>query len=572
MKKSVLRGINWNLTINCVLLCAVFLLYYLLNLLTPLWCDDLDYACDGRTLRAIWNKESFDYLYHSGRFFSHSTVQFFAGILGKGFFNFANASMTLLLILGVSVFWGPRKQVHVSGLSFFFLISLSLFLVWFFLPDQYITMFMIAGSSNYIWAAVLNLVFILLFMKEVGGEHLKGKGIQLVAFILSFFAGTWMEMYSIAVLPACGLLFIVKKGWKNRVAMGMIVLYAVGAAIVTFAPGNFVRHGDAVSSRPGLFTWCINQLEIAIRSGLVWVWLWIVAIFLIRFFRQHYTFKQFLSDTFVFQVAILFSYAFIFVSGVTSYRVGWGISIFSFVILFILLQGLTMPDSVYGALALLALTGVLIDFSSEYKVLRLKNAAVNEMVHQLKNNDLKDNHCFLWPEVPYSRKSIPDPVGEEGNWPGEFVARYYQSPSFSIVPKEAYRFCKGERQVDSLFCDKIPCVGSLALFRLNDGDGHSVTVQYEYNENRYVFRSSIARLVSALGFEGLVRESYGSPHEILGGKWLLERMESVQISRKLSMEDGQYNGFHFGGNSYLAVPLRDLLAPFSDPISICILE
>lgn len=61
---------------NIILLSAlIVVLYSVINWLTPVWCDDLDYGAEGHTFSDIFHREFHDYLYANGRIFSHTLVQ-----------------------------------------------------------------------------------------------------------------------------------------------------------------------------------------------------------------------------------------------------------------------------------------------------------------------------------------------------------------------------------------------------------------------------------------------------------------------------------------------------------------
>ena len=352
----------------------------------------------------------------------------------------------------------------------------------------------------------------------------------------------------------------------------MIFLYGLGTAFVTLAPGNFVRHTSAVSVRPGLITWIITQMEVAISSGLVWVWGTIVLVLVILLVKEKYAFKQLLSEALLFFVPILVSYAFIFVSGVSSYRVQWGIFVFSFVSLFVLLKGIHLARPLFLVFSIVLVAFVCFDFAKEYRVFNQKHRLVSEMVSRLETNSLVDGDVFLWPYIRETRKSIPDPVGENGNWPGEYVAQYYQTTPFRIIPEDAYAYCQGKIDAESLVYGSIPCIAPYAFFKLEESNNWQVTVKYNYPEGGYVFRNMIARLMKAGGKDLLSRHVFSDPSQIVGGKWLLEKMEAAFIEKHVDRKQSQYNSFFFDGAWYVVVPQKDLSAPYDAPDMICTVE
>ncbi len=542
-----------------LLMLAIYVLYAVLNWMTPMWCDDLDYGDAGHTLKDIFHRETYDYFHANGRIFSHSLVQLFAGILGKPLFNLFNPLPTLLMVILLPLASGMGWRMGGDKLRQVMFLSVSLLLVWFTLPDQYITMFMIAGSSNYIWAAVLNLLFVVMLRRLLQKDGNVKKEQWIAVCFLSFFAGAWMEMYSIAIVPAVFCWLALERKHLNKRVLIPYVLYIVGAMIVIFAPGNFVRQGQAVNGRAGIITWMVTQLELAIRFKLIWVWIGSLVLLAFELLRKQIRIKAFLTDNLVWLVGIAVSYAFLFVSGVNSYRSQWAIYLFSFVVLFYLLDRIQTNKWINVAVAVVVLTGVVVDFSHEYKAFRGKQTAVKEMLVKTQEKTLVDGQYYLWPNTATTRKSIPSPTGLNGLWPGNSFATFHHLEGFVIMPERVFPYCTGERRFDSLYYDLVPVVDGMAVMKLADGVSDLV-LAYEYESDKpYVLRSKPSRLLSALGCETAVRKVYGPGRPLLG--FLLEKSYPLESISRVSDGVEEVFVFDFHNTRYLAAPV-DMLRPF----------
>lgn len=553
----------WSITVG------IFVIYLILNCLTPLWCDDLDYANEGHTFRDILRRETFDYLHANGRLFSHSLVQFFAGILGKQFFNPFNAFLTTSLICVIPYVALHDKTVLRNTWEGVFLISFSILLVWFVLPDQYITMFMIAGSSNYIWGGLLNLLFIIVFINAADD---RGAGWIKYGFkiILAFFAGSWMEMYSVAILPSAFAFLLFRRKWPDHWRIGLILSYAIGTVFVVLAPGNFVRQAQMVSSRPDFATWVVNILETALQSKLFWVWIVSIVILCSRLILSKYTIKSFFTETLFFQIAIIFSLLFIYITGVSSTRALWGVFIFSFIIFFHIIDGIDIHPSICVLLALVAISTVAHDFSKELPTAKEKSHSSQAMIAALKNKELVDGQFILWPTMKETRKTIPDPTGKDGNWPGEFVARYHHSEPFSIVPEDSYLFAKRERKADYYYMGAIPIIGNHAVLVFSYSD-NNVTIRYSYlDQPFYVFRNKIRRLLFATGLRRFAAYTTQSPCLGILGKLFLEQWSRDVILYSLPTASSHH--FRYEGSTVITVPMSQILPEFGNLITECSIE
>lgn len=555
---------------NVVLLSAlIIVLYSVINWLTPVWCDDLDYGAEGHTFSDIFHREYYDYFTANGRIFSHTLVQVFVGMLGKPLFNLVNPVMSLLMILLILVASGFNLNNIYDRWKSFFFISFSLLFVWFFLPDQYITMFMVAGSSNYIWAAVLNLSFVVVF-KQVLVNDKELTTIQWIGiYILSFLAGTWMELYSIALMPALFCYLILNWGkWNKRVILP-VCLYVIGAMIVILAPGNFVRQGGTLGSQVSIPTWLVNQLELAIRYNLIWIWLCTLVFLVIERINRQVKFKDFLTSNVIWIVAIIVSYAFLFVSGVVSWRSQWGIFIFSFVPFFWILDKLKINKYFCIVISIISVIAVCIDFSKEFQIVRTKNSAVLELLQQARSGTLVDGKYYLWPKTDESRKSIPVPTDLNGDWPGSYFRYLYHLEDFVIMPELAYDYCKGGETDYRMYFDVGPIVNDNVVIEC-DSSAQSIILEYgsETSEG-FVLSSKFRRLISAFGCERYAHKVYCSKNDVVCGKVLLKTLDPSYLNVEVGAGIENVFLFDYEGKRFLVAPLEKIKPLYDVKLTSC---
>lgn len=411
-----------------VLLATVYVLYLICNILTPMVIDDCSYAATGRTVADIIARQSNDYMHWSGRVVAHSVAQFWGGIAGKGLFNWINPFAICLLVWLLAQLADKDRKVRVS------LLALSAGLIWFIVPDQYVTQFMIAGSMNYMWASMLVLLFLAAFKRMLEEPAGGWRGIGLVA--LAWLAGVWSEMYAVCVIPALVIaLFVWRRSIKmNGWSWGMLAAYAAGATIVVLAPGNFARMGGLAAEGDhvtGIGTKLVNVIIYVLDSPLPWIWIATVLLWLFNCKNERTFWKESCFD----MVAIAVSIGFCVLSGAAWPRTHFPAYLFSFMMLVRVVSGYRMREWVGHVAILLALAVIVIDFCHEQHVLREQLAATQYIERHAAEADV-----LPWNGKRTSRKSISNNClsCKTTNWRNIAFADYYGVPSMVVVPSEVY--------------------------------------------------------------------------------------------------------------------------------------
>ena len=156
-----------NKVLCAALLVAVTVVMWFFNHYTTLFLDDWHYAFIFGTLEPIrsigdilvsqWH-HYFDFT--NGRFIAHFFVQLFDGMLGKGMFNVFNA-VFFALFMYVLAFVSSRNKIH-----YYKIMSVAFILVLLVMTGFKYEFLWMSGSCNYLWMAILLLLFFHIMAKE----------------------------------------------------------------------------------------------------------------------------------------------------------------------------------------------------------------------------------------------------------------------------------------------------------------------------------------------------------------------------------------------------------------------
>ena len=451
--------------------------------------DDCGYANSGHVFSDIFRVQREAYLHVNGRVLAHSIVQVFAGMIGKPVFNVLNA----LAVCGL-VYMLCKTADNEFRVGNVVLLMISVFLVWFCYPDQYVTMFMIAGSLNYVWATVIVLIFLKAFFSPLLNET-NGRVIGLC--IYSFVAGAWGEMYSVCVAPSLLLVMCLDKLRRNRVAWLMLLFFFIGTAIMVLAPGNYARMlevNDGGST--SISTRIVNTMVNVLGGNLPWLWVLMIALWI--YIRKYKGIIGFWRNNVFWWVAILFSLVFSIVSGASYQRTFFAIYTFTFVLFLQLFSKIDLDRIAFYALCSMLLVIQAFDFWKECTVMQTQRKAVSYLC-----STSPVEGCLPWTGVKATRKSISDGIlsSRSDNWKNQSFAHYYGIDSFALLPGEIFDLLV-LRQKENFGAE----VGGYVIVPLDDGgDVEKVTLVYS-EDKMYVFPKKLARLMDVCGFH--LREKY----------------------------------------------------------------
>lgn len=511
-----------NIEIGVIVL-AAFAAWLACNWLTPMVVDDCSYAATGRSLSGIWERQSHDYMTWSGRVVAHTVAQALGGIAGKGIFNWVGTMAACLLALLMAKASRPSKPLRPLA------VALAVLTLWFVMPDQYVTQFMIAGNMNYICATTLTLVF-LWALGRVGTMPTWGRVAVAAGAVV---VGAWSEMYAVCVIPALAASMLANRCCRCIGRSGLIVLalYCVGAAVVVLAPGNFARMGGLTGS--GATPWgtrVVNLLVFVLQGPLPWVWLATVALWLLLRRRL----PGFWRENCFWWVAVLVSLAFCIASGAAWPRTHYPAYAFSAILLMKLVCAWLSHPVFDSAATLSALVAIGIDFfASERSTLTAQARAVDYVAAHASEQPL-----LPWIGTEPSRKSISAGVfsPNSSNWRNLAFASYHSLSPFAVVPSEILRHVQEHPGQDS-----IGTAGDYSILRLPDSLVGAPMLRITYCDSAvWVYPSRLARMAAAVGLP-LDERYYASAAAMPLGKLIGKRLPCLETSLTLATNDDSFD-------------------------------
>ncbi|MBR1799410.1 MAG: hypothetical protein IJ761_06045 [Bacteroidales bacterium] len=414
MLKTVLKlWPIWLLTATAFMVC---------NMLTPMMLDDCAYATSGRTLQAIVRTQHNAYLNSNGRVLAHGIAQLFSGIWGKTLFNIVNSIVAAMLSMLLFCFGrGHRSQCPWA------VAALAASLVWFVLPDQPITLLLIAGSLNYVWASVVILLMLLALRWLNSHQHPWHHTAAVI--VLCFVAGAWGEMYAVCMAPAMMVLALADHRYLNRQCIAAWIGFCMGALLMLLAPGNW--HRMAMLDPTPFATRAINTIVGVADGALPWLWIATAILAIVGRRKRHET--HFWRDNLLYIVATIVSVLFTTVSGAAWPRTFFACYVFAIVMLLRQMQQIRLPNAANIAIAAVLAITIVIDLAQEMPQLQSQRRAMLHCVQTPCNEAYA-----VWTGNDGSRKTVGRNAlsFDAQNWRNTSLFGYHERPSLPVIPQQ----------------------------------------------------------------------------------------------------------------------------------------
>lgn len=239
--------VKYNRTFAYLLIIGIAVIFYLLNVFTPLLNDDYTYAFIFGSYNRISSvadvfvSQYLHWFMWGGRSIAHVFAQSFI-LIGKPFFDVLNTI--------VYIFFSLLIYYHASGSFKFYknlvLYSLIHIALWYTLPAWGENLLWLTGSCNYLWTSTIVLAFLVPYRNSlVDGVKRKDSVLYVILMSLGGLLAGWSnENTSIVVflfLLAYVVFFYIKKRkfaiWE---IMG-ISFFLIGLLLLFIAPGNYIR-------------------------------------------------------------------------------------------------------------------------------------------------------------------------------------------------------------------------------------------------------------------------------------------------------------------------------------------
>lgn len=236
-------GRRWHDVAYWGLMLVACIVFYWMNVLTPLKEDDMGFTLVGGSPYDIWMAQVDHFMTANARF-ADIVATVFCGFMGKPVFNVLNTLVFALMVHLLSVLSVHRRSVTVVAM---FLAFLGCFYP---VPGQ--TMLFAAGSCNYLWSITASLLLVMYLLKEHNKPFTWVKGILL--FIAGFIAGNFNEAASFGFFPGFVLYYIFNRSRLDRRAVVVLSGYLLGILFIVASPGAWIRaaQGDiVVNMSPG---------------------------------------------------------------------------------------------------------------------------------------------------------------------------------------------------------------------------------------------------------------------------------------------------------------------------------
>ena len=314
-------------------LLIIGLVFYLMNVFTPLFCDDWHYnfiygtQTQIKTLGDVLYSQYLHYFSMNGRFVPHFFVQLFDGILGKGLFNVVNTFMFMAFIYLIS--YTLRKEYK----SFYISSSLALFFIFFFIPAFNNCFLWMSGACNYLWVAVLLLSFNIVLEKDI-----KNKTLFPLLFVFGIICGWSNEATAFGLGAGYFVYYILNREKLSQSRVVALIGYYIGLALLVLAPGSVNR-----ALGEGHITFEIghtihNMISSLIAMDDIRLFPFLVLIVLAFLFFKKERLNGFFKDNLAWLVAIVVSFIFVLWTRHGSGQSRFGFELFSLILILKLLS------------------------------------------------------------------------------------------------------------------------------------------------------------------------------------------------------------------------------------------
>ena len=228
---DTLSRINRSRAAATLVLAAVFLLLLFLNHETDLVADDyrycFSYADDSRIVSVLQIIPSMaaHRLTMNGRVIAHALVQLFL-LPPKPIFDAVNATVFAALLLLI------RRLCDPSGPDVLLLLA-SFGCLWVMQPDFGQVFLWLDGSVNYLWCAVLCLLWLLPWARRLTEDRSPAKAVRVLYGPFSFAVGAYSENATVA-LVAMALCFLLLEVFEKKRRPELWALLSLAAMLLGF--------------------------------------------------------------------------------------------------------------------------------------------------------------------------------------------------------------------------------------------------------------------------------------------------------------------------------------------------
>jgi len=284
--------------ILCLILFISFILICFLNWLYPLNADDWGYFPAIRTdvsniFLDIFHRQYNQYLTWGGRSVVHSIAHFLLW-MGSPANDIVNSLAYIAYLFLIYSICNKGRRVNPQ---LFLILSLVL---WFVLPTFNSTVLWIVGSANYLWGALIVILFMYPYYSYYISEKHKSGILHVCIFFFTGIIAGWTNENMVVALGffILGIFYLLRRNNRRIPAWAVsgLIGVCIGGIVMLLAPGNYIR-AEVVSETLGLADKSVleNILYRIMKTGyryLVYVLPVVVIYIIILFFFRKYREKS----------------------------------------------------------------------------------------------------------------------------------------------------------------------------------------------------------------------------------------------------------------------------------------
>ncbi len=441
MKLSVFEG---------VFLGCVGVLFYILNMYTPIMHDDFAYLYKYgppsavrpteipiQSIVDIFESQYYHYLDVNGRALLHFLIQLFL-FFGKDIFNVFN---TLVLLALIVIIYKIAVQYKTSGVERFFILTFITASVWLTSPFVGQTMLWTTGAINYLWGtlAVLGFLYYLQNKLKVPSFHwVQG----FLLFVCSLLAGWTQESISIGVSAALFFYYLFNRSQITIQRVIMVLGFWVGTLFIIIAPGTLHRV-DAEIEMHSLSVFEQLASKVVYVFAIVKMLKLNIAVFIVlglfHYFKK-LSFVKFVKVQSIYIVAVFFSLLFFTIIGKLDDRVFFGVNIFLILVNVSLLTHLnsSISKKMMQALSLLFILTLSYSFIQAIGITKNYHTAFVSLESNIQSS--KDGIVAM-PTIPNSSYvyNTVSGIKDGNNFHTRVMGFYLNVPEITILPSEVYQ-------------------------------------------------------------------------------------------------------------------------------------
>ena len=310
-----IRSINRNLISDEIIYCYVF------GEKQGFYC--YAEAKEIKTISDILESQMNHYNVVNGRTLVHTIEQFFSGIVGVDLFYALNAIVFVFtIILFVKMMFDKMDKYK------YWIFTIVAFLYLF--PEPSNLWISINFSLNYLWPLCICLLLLYYWKKLRLGIHISKVQLSMLPFI-GFVAGWSHEAF---VVPISAVIFIYYcfnyKEFSSKIAL-LIIPFVVGAMLLLFAPGNFIRLQNETYS--SYILGCLKENPFVIKLLPLFI---ILVLFFWR--KRVIEIRQFVRNNGIWIGLFIVSLLFVLALGLPMGRAYTAVELFSLILIVKLLQ------------------------------------------------------------------------------------------------------------------------------------------------------------------------------------------------------------------------------------------